>query len=71
MPDFNYPQSFSFVLALIVPGLIITFVRTQFTTGRMQKHSDAMLSYFALSAVYGYRRRQGRGFRKVRFSAVI
>jgi len=53
VPDFSDPQSFVFVLALIVPGLIITFTRTQFTTGRMQRHSDALLSYFTLSAVYG------------------
>ena len=53
MPDFTDPQNFSIFLAVIVPGLIITFVRTQFTTGRMQKHSDAILSYFTLSAVYG------------------
>jgi len=53
VPDFSNPQSFSIILAVIVPGLIITFVRTQFTTGRMQKHSEAILSYFTLSAVYG------------------
>ncbi|MBI1418196.1 MAG: hypothetical protein GC146_13325 [Limimaricola sp.] len=52
MPDFNDPQSAYVVLALVVPGLVITFIRAQFITGRMQKHSEALLSYFALSAVY-------------------
>lgn len=53
MPDVSDPNNAYLVLALIVPGLIITYVRAQFITGRMQKHSDAILSYFALSAVYG------------------
>lgn len=53
MPDFTDPKSIYLILALVVPGLIITFVRAQFITGRMQKHSDAVLSYFALSTVYG------------------
>lgn len=53
MPNFSDPQNTYLVLALIVPGLIITYARAQFTTGRMQKHSDAILSYFTLSAIYG------------------
>jgi hypothetical protein len=53
VPDFSDPQSLKLILALIVPGLIITYFRTQFTTGRMQKHSDAILAYFTLSAIYG------------------
>ncbi|MEO0938542.1 MAG: DUF6338 family protein [Pseudomonadota bacterium] len=39
--------------AFVVPGLVITYFRSQFTTGRMQSHSDAILSYLALSALYG------------------
>lgn len=53
VPNFLDPQSFIMVLALIVPGLIINYVRTQFITGRMQNHSDAILSYFTLSTIYG------------------
>ncbi|MEP5732209.1 MAG: DUF6338 family protein [Sulfitobacter sp.] len=53
MPDFTNPQSIYLVLALVVPGLIITYVRAQFITGRLQNHADAILSYFALSSVYG------------------
>jgi len=53
MPKINDPQSAYGVLALVVPGLVIIYIRAQFITGRMQKHSEALLSYFALSAVYG------------------
>ena len=53
MLDLTDPQSLEMVLALIVPGLIITYFRAQFLTGRMQKHTDAVLSYFTLSAIYG------------------
>lgn len=53
MPEFNDPQSAYMVLALVVPGLVITYIRAQFITGRMQSHSEAVLSYFALSTVYG------------------
>lgn len=53
MLDFNNPQSIYLILALIVPGLIITYVRAQFITGRLQNHTDAILSYFTLSSVYG------------------
>jgi hypothetical protein len=53
MPGLLEPEKIYFTLALIVPGLIITFVRAQFITGRLQKHSDALLSYFTLSLVYG------------------
>lgn len=53
MPDFNDPQTAYVVLILVVPGLVITYIRAQFITGRMQNHAEALLSYFALSAVYG------------------
>ncbi len=53
MPIINDPQSAYLILALVVPGLVITYVRAQFITGRMQKHTESFLSYFALSAIYG------------------
>jgi hypothetical protein len=53
MPDINDPQSAYLILALVVPGLVITYVRAQFITGRMQKYTESFLSYFALSAIYG------------------
>ncbi|MCA1746061.1 MAG: DUF6338 family protein [Bacteroidales bacterium] len=52
MPDISEPNIVYAILGLLVPGVVITFMRSQFTTGRMQKHSDALLSYFVLSIVY-------------------
>lgn len=39
-------------MGLLVPGLIILFVRSQFVTGRMPSHSAMLLSYLAVSLVY-------------------
>lgn len=44
----NIHQIFIFT----VPGLIAIFFRSQFLTGRNPKHSEAILSYFAVSLVY-------------------
>jgi len=53
MPDFTNPGTIYLTFALVVPGLVITYFRAQFLTGRMQKHSEALLTYLALSAIYG------------------
>ncbi|MEP1208450.1 MAG: DUF6338 family protein [Rhizobiaceae bacterium] len=53
MGVFSDPQIVLWLLALVVPGLVITFMRAQFVTGRIGKHSEALLAYFTLSAVYG------------------
>jgi hypothetical protein len=42
----------SLILGYIVPGLIILYVRSQFLTGRLGSHKDALLSYFTLSVIY-------------------
>lgn len=52
MIDLNNPEAFRMVLYFVVPGLIAVFVRAQFLSGRMQKHSDAILTYFSVSVVY-------------------
>jgi hypothetical protein len=52
MIDLKSPESIQTALTLIVPGLIILFMRGQFLTGRAGKHADAMLSYFTVSAIY-------------------
>nr|WP_284701285.1 DUF6338 family protein [Rhodoplanes tepidamans] len=52
MPDLKSLDSLYLVLAFIVPGLIASFIRIQFTTGRAPSHSEAMLSYFTLSIIY-------------------
>lgn len=53
MPDFSDSGTLYLTFALIVPGLVIVYFRAQFLTGRLQKHSEALLTYFSLSAVYG------------------
>lgn len=40
------------VLAFVVPGLIVLFIRSQFVTGRRPSHSDALLSYLTVSVIY-------------------
>ncbi|MEM8564537.1 MAG: DUF6338 family protein [Pseudomonadota bacterium] len=53
MPELGDPATLYLTFAFVVPGLVITYFRAQFTTGRMQRHSEAILSYLALSALYG------------------
>ena len=45
-------DSLYFLLAFIVPGLIVLFVRSQFVTGRRPSHPNAILSYLTVSVVY-------------------
>ncbi|MCG7520690.1 DUF6338 family protein [Ruegeria sp. Ofav3-42] len=52
MVDLKSPEAFQIVLYLVVPGLIAVFVRAQFLTGRMQKHTDAILTYLPISLIY-------------------
>jgi len=52
MPEMPDTESLKSILYLIVPGLIITYVRSMFLMGRMQSHSESILSYFILSSIY-------------------
>lgn len=52
MIDLKSPENIQAALTLVVPGLIILFMRGQFLTGRAGRHADAMLSYFTVSAIY-------------------
>lgn len=52
MIDLKSPETFRVALYFIVPGLIAVFFRAQFLTGRIQKHTDAILTYFSVSIVY-------------------
>ncbi|SEL62535.1 hypothetical protein SAMN05444413_11235 [Roseivivax marinus] len=52
MVDLKSPENIQTALTLVVPGLIILFMRGQFLTGRTGRHADAMLSYFTVSAIY-------------------
>lgn len=40
------------IAGILVPGIIIQFIRTQFTTGRGPNPASALLVYFATSTVY-------------------
>lgn len=50
MPDLKGFENVQLVIAFIVPGLIIAYVRARFVNGRMDKFSEAILSYLSLTA---------------------
>jgi hypothetical protein len=52
MPNLSSPDAALYLLALTVPAIVFTFVRVQFTHGRMPKASDAGLYYVAITAIY-------------------
>ncbi|MGE3147784.1 MAG: DUF6338 family protein [Pseudorhodoplanes sp.] len=52
VPNVGSVETIYLVLAFIVPGLIASFVRAQFITGRTASHAEAALSYLTLSVVY-------------------
>ncbi|TGP50427.1 hypothetical protein EN873_25000 [bacterium M00.F.Ca.ET.230.01.1.1] len=39
-------------LALLLPGLLILYVRAQFLTGRTPSHTEALLSYVVVTVIY-------------------
>ncbi|WP_050044773.1 DUF6338 family protein [Bradyrhizobium sp. LTSP849] len=52
MPDLKSVESVYLVLAFVVPGMIITFVRAQFFTGRMRSLSESIVAYLAVTVLY-------------------
>uniref|UniRef100_Q07NS1 Uncharacterized protein n=1 Tax=Rhodopseudomonas palustris (strain BisA53) TaxID=316055 RepID=Q07NS1_RHOP5 len=52
MPDLKSLESIYLVLGFIVPGMIITLVRAQFFTGRVQSLTENVVSYIALTVLY-------------------
>ncbi len=52
MPNLSSIETVYLILAFIVPGLIASFVRAQFITGRTPSHTEAALSYLTLSVIY-------------------
>ena len=52
MPDLNLFDNPYTVVGLLVPGLIVLSVRSQFLTGRRPSHSAALLSYLTVSVIY-------------------
>ncbi|MCJ2007035.1 DUF6338 family protein [Methylobacterium sp. J-092] len=52
MPELKDLNNIYLIAAFIIPGLIISYMRSRFITGRMEKFSDAALGYLALTIVY-------------------
>ncbi|MCP1561891.1 UNVERIFIED_ORG: uncharacterized membrane protein YbhN (UPF0104 family) [Methylobacterium sp. SuP10 SLI 274] len=52
MPDLKDLNNIYLIAAFIIPGLIISYMRSRFITGRMEKFSDAALGYLTLTLVY-------------------
>ena len=52
MPDLKDLNNIYLIAAFIVPGLIITYMRSRFITGRMEKFSDAALGYLTITLIY-------------------
>ena len=52
MPDLTSLENLYLILGLLVPGLVVLFVRSQFVTGRRPPHAEELLSYLTISAVY-------------------
>ena len=52
MLDFLKIENVPFVLFFIVPGLIISFIRTRFIKNRAPTNSEAILYYFTISMIY-------------------
>ncbi len=52
MQKFGSIENSLLILLLVVPGLIIVFVKSTFVTGRRASHTSTILSYFVVSCVY-------------------
>lgn len=52
MPDLKGIENLYLILAFLVPGLVTTYVRAQFLTGRVRNVADSAVPYLALSVLY-------------------
>ena len=52
MPDLKSLDNIYLLLGFLAPGLIILFIRSQFTTGRIPSQAEASLAYLAISVIY-------------------
>jgi len=50
--DFKSIDTIYLAVGFLVPGLIISYVRAQFFTGRTSKQTDSLLSFLTLSVIY-------------------
>lgn len=52
VPDFKGTDNFYLVLAFIVPGLVIVYIRSRFISGKAPSHTENILGYLVLSLLY-------------------
>ena len=52
MPDLKSLENLYLVMGFIVPGLVMTYVRAQFITGRTKALTESVLAFLALSLLY-------------------
>ena len=52
MPDLKSLDNIYLLLAFLAPGLVILFIRSKFTTGRVPSQAEASLAYLAISVIY-------------------
>jgi hypothetical protein len=52
MPEIKSVESLYLIIGFLTPGLIATYIRSQFVTGRGPRHTEAALSYVVISIVY-------------------
>lgn len=52
MPDLKSLDNIYLLLGFLAPGMIILFIRSQFTTGRIPSQAEASLAYLAISVIY-------------------
>lgn len=50
--DFKNLDNAMMIVIFFCPGLIITYLRMQFLTGRAPKHQEALLTYFIVTIIY-------------------
>ena len=52
VPDFKGLENFDLVLAFIVPGLVVVYIRSRFISGRTPSHADNILGYLVISLIH-------------------
>jgi hypothetical protein len=52
VPDLKGTDNFYLILAFIVPGLVIVYIRSRFISGKTPSHTENILGYLVLSLLY-------------------
>ena len=50
--DFKSLENVSYIIVFLVPGIIISYVRSKFLTGRIPSRTDQVLYYFSITVCY-------------------